>query len=45
MLRSFFLSPSFSRQGFSVALELGDPPASAFIVLGLKACTTIAWPF
>jgi hypothetical protein len=26
-------------------LELRNPPASAFQVLGLKACTTTAWPF
>jgi hypothetical protein len=25
-------------------LELRNPPASASLVLGLKACTTTAWP-
>jgi hypothetical protein len=27
-----------------VGLELKNPPASASKVLGLKACTTTAWP-
>jgi hypothetical protein len=39
-------SPGYPGTHFvdQVSLELRNPPASASQVLGLKACTTTAWP-